>query len=75
MGWKVDIDITSETYAGLNDECDIEHHCLLLPQLTKSGVPATRSGPYYAIIDSQWLDVAPDPVTGKPIFKKPKINY
>jgi hypothetical protein len=73
--WKVDIDIPSDTHAGLNNECNIEHHCLLLPQLTKSGLPAPGSEPYFAIIDSQWLDVAPDPVTGKSIFKKPKINY
>jgi len=71
--WKVDIDITSDTHAGPNNECNIEHHCLLSPQLTKSGLPAPGSEPYYAIVDSQWLDVALDPVTGKPIFIKPNL--
>ena len=60
---------------GLSNECHIEHHCLLLPQLTKSGLPAPGSEPYYVIVDSHWLDVALDPVIGKPIFIKPKINY
>ena len=73
--WKVDFDITSDTHAGPNNECNIEHHCLLSPQLTKSGLLSPGSEPYYAIVDSQWLDVPPDPETGKPIFKKPKINY
>jgi len=69
--WKVDIDITSDTHAGPENERDIEHHCLLLPQLTKSGLPTPGSEPSHAIIDSHWLDVAPDPVIGKPIFIKP----
>jgi len=30
--------------------------------------------PIFAIIDSQWFDVVPDPVTGTPTFKKPKIS-
>jgi len=41
--WNVDIDITSDTHAGPENERDIEHHCLLLPQLTKSGLPKPGS--------------------------------
>jgi hypothetical protein len=72
--WRIDIAIDSNTRSGPDNDLEIEHHCLLVPKLTKNGIPDPLSEPYYAIIDSQWLDVVPDSETGRPTFKKHKIH-
>jgi len=70
--WNIAIDITSGTLTLPENGKNIEHHCLLVPELTNSGLPLPQSDPIFAIIDSQWCDVVPDPVTGTPTIKKAK---
>lgn len=72
--WRIDIAIDSNTRSGPDNDLEIEHHCLLVPKLTKNGIPDPLSEPYYAIIDSHRLDVVPDSETGRPTFKKHKIH-
>jgi len=72
--WNIAIDVTSGTLTLPENGKNIEHHCFLVPELTNAGLPLPQSDPIFAIIDSQWFDVVPDPVTGTPTFKKPKIS-
>jgi len=71
--WNMGIDVSSGTPT-LRKNFN-EHHCLLVPELIKVGLSLPEADPIFAIIASQWLDVNPDLVTGKPIFKKPKVDY
>ena len=71
--WNMGIDVSSGTPT-LRKNFN-KHHYLLVPELIKVGLSLPEADPIFAIIASQWLDVNPDLVTGKPIFKKPKVDY
>lgn len=51
----------------------IGHHCILLPKLTSNGLPKRHQEPIYCVIDSTWMDVAPDDAE-KPTFQYPTLH-
>jgi hypothetical protein len=48
-------------------------YCLLLPKLSKAGMPSSNSNPLFTLIDSEWNEIQPDRLLGKP--KVPGARY
>jgi len=59
-------------HESLND-ADIEHCCILLPNLTSNGLPKSIEQPIYCIINSKWKDAIPNR-NGQPCLVHPTLT-